>query len=275
MRINNWYISTHPAAEPVSLDEMKLHLRVTHTDEDALITAMTRAAREYCESVQNRAYIARTITGSLDRFPSTSEKIQFPCAPLISVSSVTYTDLNGATQTMSANDYAVDVNDEPGTLYLGYNKQWPYDVRSVYNAVTLTWSAGYVAPFTVNTTTDVLTLSGTPVDGMRVRLSVSGSNSAALPTGLSADTDYFVRDSNESTCKLAASAGGAAIDITAAGSGTFYIGKQLVPESVKVAMKLLVGHWYENRETVNIGNITTPLDFTVKALLGQDRIYNV
>ena len=67
-----------------------------------------------------------------------------------------------------------------------------------------------------STTGDVLTWAGlTPINGGIVR--VSG---ASLPTGLVAGTDYHVRDMSGQTCKLAATAGGAAIDLTTAGSGT-------------------------------------------------------
>lgn len=40
-----------------------------------------------------------------------------------------------------------------------------------------------------------------------------------------------------------------------------------VPDAVKSAMKLLIGHWYENRESVNVGNTTTALEMSVDALL--------
>lgn len=44
-----------------------------------------------------------------------------------------------------------------------------------------------------------------------------------------------------------------------------------VPPAVVHAIRLLVAHWYANRETVNIGNITSILDFTVDALIGATR----
>jgi uncharacterized phiE125 gp8 family phage protein len=40
-----------------------------------------------------------------------------------------------------------------------------------------------------------------------------------------------------------------------------------VPEDITSAVLLLVGHWFENRETVNVGNITTLLPYSVEALL--------
>lgn len=45
-----------------------------------------------------------------------------------------------------------------------------------------------------------------------------------------------------------------------------------VPQAVKQAMLLLIGHWYENREAVNIGNIVNDIPFAVNALLGFNRV---
>lgn len=40
-----------------------------------------------------------------------------------------------------------------------------------------------------------------------------------------------------------------------------------VPPAIKQAAQLLVGHWYVNREAVNVGNITTILPLAADALL--------
>ncbi len=45
-----------------------------------------------------------------------------------------------------------------------------------------------------------------------------------------------------------------------------------VPEAIRQAMLLLVGHWYENREPVAVGMATNNIDFTVTALLQQYRV---
>ena len=46
-----------------------------------------------------------------------------------------------------------------------------------------------------------------------------------------------------------------------------YGGPASVPEPIKLAMKLLFGHWYANREAVNVGNITSEYPQAVDALL--------
>ncbi|KKY78708.1 phage protein [Enterobacter cloacae] len=49
----------------------------------------------------------------------------------------------------------------------------------------------------------------------------------------------------------------------------------LLDDDVKAAMLLLIGHWYANREAVNIGNITTAVPLAVESLLQPYRIYGV
>ena len=44
-----------------------------------------------------------------------------------------------------------------------------------------------------------------------------------------------------------------------------------VPRPLKQAMLLLIGHWFAQRETVNVGNITTELEFTVRTLIAPYR----
>lgn len=48
-----------------------------------------------------------------------------------------------------------------------------------------------------------------------------------------------------------------------------------VPADLRVGLLLLIGHWYQNREAVNVGNITTSLPFGVDALFGKHRVVGV
>ena len=66
-------------------------------------------------------------------------------------------------------------------------------------------------------TSDVITSAGHGLNNGDVLLLTS---STTLPAGLSSGTPYYVRDKTTDTFKLAATAGGAAIDITDTGTGT-------------------------------------------------------
>jgi len=71
--------------------------------------------------------------------------------------------------------------------------------------------------FTADAGTDVITSTAHGLsDTNRVVVSTTGT----LPGGLSVNTIYFVRDVTTNTFKLALTSGGAAIDITSAGTGT-------------------------------------------------------
>lgn len=82
-----------------------------------------------------------TYTLKLDRFPF-DDYIDLPKPPLVSVTSVSYVDLTGATQTFSASRYEVDTDGEPGRIYLKYGESWP-STRTQRNAVTIVFVAGY------------------------------------------------------------------------------------------------------------------------------------
>ena len=45
----------------------------------------------------------------------------------------------------------------------------------------------------------------------------------------------------------------------------------LQPAPVQMAVRLLVAHWFENREAVNIGNITSEIEMGVRMLLAPYR----
>lgn len=48
---------------------------------------------------------------------------------------------------------------------------------------------------------------------------------------------------------------------------TYTAGMEVVPEDLKHAILLLIGHWHMTREAVNVGNIVTEVPLAVDALL--------
>jgi uncharacterized phiE125 gp8 family phage protein len=253
-------LSQHTAqtAEPISLTEAKLHLRLAtdatgaalYTAEDALLTAIISAARAVAEAEQWRALVLQGFDLFLDDWPCGNE-IKMPSPPLRSVESIQYRDSAGDLNTFPTTDYEVDVDSTPGRVMLGYQKSWPSVTLSPKNPIRIRFWSGYVVPFTANATTDVLTAANHPfVDGDKVRLSVSGGT---LPAGLAVMTDFYARDVVAGvSLKLALTAGGTAIDLTTAGTGNMFLGE--LPATTIQAMKLIVTDLYEERGDTVTGN---------------------
>jgi len=257
-------VVTAPVCEPLHLDEVKNHLRVDGTDDDTLISSLIRAARIYCEKFQNRSYVTQTRKLTLDGFPN---EFELGYCPVDSVSSITYIDSAGDTQTLSSSYYDTDATSEPARIVEAYSYSWP-GIRGDINSVEVTYIAGYASKVTVVADTDVFTISGkTLSDNDVIRFSNSGGS---LPKGLSADTDYYVISASGSTFKVSISEGGEAVDITDTGSGITFVGE--IPASIRSAMLLLTGHLYENRENTSPLTINR-VPFAAKDLLIQERVF--
>lgn len=146
-------IVTPPAADPVSESEVWAHLRLTLTgspaepEDKTLVQAITKASVAHLDGrdgILSRALMEQTWDYSFGRFPD-GDTIPLPLAPVQSITSVTYIDENGATQTMSASDYALSADTEwSPAVRLGYNKTWP-STRDTYDAVTVRFVAGYAS----------------------------------------------------------------------------------------------------------------------------------
>lgn len=132
-------------SEPVSLDEIKLHLRLStaSTVEDSLLTAYIKAARSYAENYTKRAFGQQTWELTLNGFPSSGIELARP--PLSTASTdvtITYVDTSGVEQTLGSTVYTVDIYSEPGRVTTAYNNDWP-DTRDQDNAVKVTFKTGY------------------------------------------------------------------------------------------------------------------------------------
>ena len=94
---------------------------------------------------------------------------------------------------------------------------------------------GTVSPSNVDVATNAFTLANHPlVNGMKVQFSSIPSGFASTPT-LSATTDYFVVSATQNTFKLATSAGGTPVDITAAPtSADLTVNKSFVDKDVYI-----------------------------------------
>lgn len=122
------------------MDDAKLHLRVDASDEDPLIAGYIAAARAWVEAECGIQIMRAEWQLTLDRFPRRA--IYLPKPPLVSISSIEYTDTSGTTQTLNASAYVVDTTPAIGRITLAHNQSWPSTVDEA-NAVAVTYLSGY------------------------------------------------------------------------------------------------------------------------------------
>lgn len=133
-----------PATEPVTVDEAKAFLRKEDNDENATIERAIAAAREWVEDYTWRALVTQTWDLYAYEFPCSNGELSLAKGRLQSVSTVTYVDTEGATQTLAGSEYQVDTKREPGRIAPAYSKSWP-STREQFNAVAVRFVAGYGA----------------------------------------------------------------------------------------------------------------------------------
>lgn len=213
-----------PTPEPVLLAAMKNILKINSTTDDAFINQLIQSAREYAETITERALVRTTYTQYLDHFPlwrtrefgsyqaglmHSSEhfhhrhgEIKIKRPPLISVQKVVYIDTTGNPQQLNpGTDFVVDPATEPGRIRPIPYTVWPLTMHTE-NAVAIFFTAGYAAAGTSEPETEQPPSEPTPPEQ-------EGS----------------------------------------------YIVDRSMPAVVVTAIQQLVAHWYFNREPVAAGSV--------------------
>lgn len=243
-------ITKQPTTEPVTLQQLKNHLRIYHSEEDTLLENYLKAARTYAETTLCwRAFIRQEIEFTKDRFPW---ELKLPRPPLQSVTSITYTDKDGTEHTIDPADYIVDTKSEPGRVVPAYGKSWPTETLYPVNAVKVSYTAGYP---TYEGTVD------TAETGKAVTWVSGDKFNPDWPPGqhiVIAGTLYQVESVTDDENLVVTEDPG---DQT----GVAYSANE-VPVEIKQAILILAAHFYEQREPVVVGSIVTSVPWTVEAL---------
>lgn len=130
--------TVEPAAEPLTLAEVKAHLKIAHDSEDELLAGLVRAARQDLERSTGIALIDQSWRLALDNWPSQG------CAlvtihPVREVLSVTAYGTGGEASLIDPADYQIDKLSRPARLHL---ERRPEPLR-VFNGIEIDFSAGY------------------------------------------------------------------------------------------------------------------------------------
>jgi uncharacterized phiE125 gp8 family phage protein len=129
-----------PAAAVITTADLKDHLRVDVSDDDDLIDGYLLAAMSYAQHHAGIAIGRQTIELALDEFPD--GPISLPLIPAASISSVTYVDSSGDTQTLSSSLYALDnYSSQEAWVLPAAGTYWPETYESA-NAVKVQYLAG-------------------------------------------------------------------------------------------------------------------------------------
>lgn len=134
-------IATAATGEPLTLAEAKAHARVDGDADDLLLENLIAAGRKHAEDVTRRQLMQ--VQYRIE-FPDFSDEVILPRPPLQQVDSIKYLDSDDALQTMDATDYQVS-NGEPARVKPVYGKSWPTVKSGTYNAVQMTFTAGYAS----------------------------------------------------------------------------------------------------------------------------------
>ena len=141
-----WEVTTQPTAEPLTVDEVKTFLNLTSNEDNGMLETFIKAARQWAEANTGRVLLSQTVKQYWDEWPTGVWNLGV--SPATSVTSISYKDANGATQTWSAANYAVDTVSVPARIYPREAVEYP-GLGDYPNAVWATYVAGYASPATV------------------------------------------------------------------------------------------------------------------------------
>ena len=137
-------VTQQPGSEPLTLEFVKNYLKQLDsvTADDALITSLIVAARKEVEQ-HGIAVFDQEITEQYDSFPQGGKCLNLSLAPLRSVTSIQYTDTDGATQTLSTSIYSADSSGNyTRRIALNEGESWPSTKQNI-NAVTVVYRVGF------------------------------------------------------------------------------------------------------------------------------------
>lgn len=134
-------LSSAASGYVVSVADLKDHLRYLSTDQDTLIAEYHDAAVARIESHTRRQLLTATWKLYLSAFPSC---IEIRKSPVASISSITYLDSAGSSQTLATSYYDAFLQREPAEIREAYAQSWPATYERE-QAVTVTFVAGYGA----------------------------------------------------------------------------------------------------------------------------------
>ena len=130
-------VVTPPTTEPLTLSEVKSHLRIDGNYDDALLNSCITSARMFFESQCEISIASQELLLALDSF---DDIVYLPRGPVQSVEDISYSDTQNNTQTLA--DWIEDLVSNPARITPAFSQSWPATAE-VVNAVQVSYTAGY------------------------------------------------------------------------------------------------------------------------------------
>lgn len=136
-------VTIPPATEPVTLDDIKLHCRIDHDDEDDMLLTLITTARQFCETFTGQSFITQTLEYDLQKWPS-GRAIYLPRPPVQTIAEVKYVDEDGVDVPLTVgDDYLIDTDSTLARVVLPSSITWPTETLYEVNPIVVTFTAGY------------------------------------------------------------------------------------------------------------------------------------
>jgi uncharacterized phiE125 gp8 family phage protein len=147
---------TPPVIKPITRTEAKAHLDISYSEKDTLIDGLIAAATTHLDGwtgILGRALCEQTWRQDFDCFEF---GLRLPLFPVISVSSVKYTDTENVEQTISTSNYNV-LTDDLGT-HVRFLDNYSFPNLRQYQpaAVRVEYKAGYADSDGASTVPDAI-----------------------------------------------------------------------------------------------------------------------
>ncbi len=141
-----------PPIEPVTIHEVKLHLRLDNNDEDVLLAGLIQSARVRAEQYTRRAFINQTVRYTLDELPEfhgsvTFERtvwtaVELPRPPFRELLAVTLYDDADQAQPIETRQYRISPGGDDATRLMLRDVPFILAPRD-HDVLEIDYTAGY------------------------------------------------------------------------------------------------------------------------------------
>jgi type II secretory pathway pseudopilin PulG len=271
--MKTYQVITPASTYPVSLTEAKSHLKVDTTADDTYIESIIKAATQLSEEYTNRFFIDTVIEQYASSFAELETLFKskvsavsyvkyYPSGTTTIPSSVTLTNAGSG----YANGFTYDVATTGGT-----GSGLIVDIKGASNEVTTVTINTPGSGYSLN---DVITITGGDGNATFTISSLGNTENQVI-----LDSSIYDTQLNYEPSQIQLADSKSFPDITKRNDAVlarYTVGygsaASDVPEIIKQAILLTIGNFYQNRNSVVIGRISTELPLNVKWLLDTYKV---